>query len=293
MRALLSVLCLGVSSAQAAPVTLQHQARLLSASGDPLNGELTVQVALFSDAVTDTALWTGEYPVNAVDGYFSVVLGADGTLDSADLIGQRFMELSVNNSLIGPRSAVSPVAAAAYALVASSLGGNITTTTHGGLRVGNTVYGAWAAAVPSAFNGGGYATGALQMKTALPCGNAPVAACQPGAPEPARPAYMWHMEFVGHDFIGNSPFRVVNIGYSEPCYPAEIQGLRSIDDYGTGRVSAYCSADKNLSFELTHTGSHQWHASDLVVNLLHGASDYERHATDGFAVTATREGSRY
>jgi hypothetical protein len=119
------------------------------------------------------------------------------------------------------------------------------------------------------------------MKSALTCGNG------------QGQSYMWHLEFIGHDFNGNSPFRVVSVGYSQSTYANEIQNLGTVVDYGQVTITPYCSEDDFLSFEMGLSRAGRWHASDLLVNVLHGRSGYERNATDGFSVTDTSEGPRY
>lgn len=273
------------ASASAAPVSLEYVSRVLDASGGALNGEVEVQTRLYTSEVGGLPIWTQPETRELADGFLSLQLGDVVELDDSVLRQALWVELEVDGVVQGGRQPLRSAAVAVHASSASSLGdGAVRPGEHGGLRVGNTVYGAWQASVPSSFNGAGYASGALQLQTELPCAN-----------NTGEAGYMWHIEFVGHDFRGASPFRVVSVGYSQPSYPNEIQDVSSYVDYGQVRVAAYCSTDDYLSFELTlaRSGSNQWHASDLTINLLHGGSGYERRATDGFAVRATREGSRY
>ncbi|MFT6821742.1 MAG: hypothetical protein ACJATT_005573 [Myxococcota bacterium] len=279
---LLGVVWVWSSSAMAVPVTLAHQGRLLDPAGSPITGAVTVGVGIYDAESSGSAVWSESYEVVANDGYYSVSLGEAGTLDAASLAGERWIQISADGSPLGTRQALHAVPHAAYADDAASMGGGaIRPTDSGGLRVGNTVMSAFAASVPGDFNGTSYADGPLQMKTALTCGNG------------QGQSYMWHLEFVGHDFYGNSPFRVVSVGYSQSSYPSEIQNLGTVVDYGQVTITPYCSTDDFLSFEMGLSRTGRWHASDLLVNVLHGRSGYQRNAADGFSVTDTAEGPRF
>lgn len=285
MRLWLLGVLLATSAAQAAPVTLEHQARLLDITGEPISGPVSVSVSLFGSELATDPSWTDSYQLTLDDGYFNVLLGAQGNLDAAELAGPRWIELSVAGGKVGERIPVRPVPSAVYAHTAQSLAGSsVTATPSGGLRVGNYVLNAWSGALPDSFTGTGTHNGALQLKTALHCAN-----------NSGKAGYMWHIEFAGHDYQSSTPFRVVSVGYAQPHYPDEIQNLGVVVDYGPVRVAAYCSSDKWLSFELTNTNGQnpQWHASDLTINLLHGASGYEQTASNLWRVTALRGGSRF
>jgi hypothetical protein len=273
-------------------MTFTHQGRLLDAAGGPLEGAHAITVALYDAEQGGAPVWWEAHPAVPVNqGHYAVVVGSISSLDAADLAGERWLGLSVDGAALGARQPLTAVPfavraaeaeLATSALTATTLGGGaVSVHPTGGLRVGNAVYGAWSGGVPGAFNGQGYASGALQMKTALTCGNG------------QGQSYMWHVEFAGHDYLANTPFRTVSVGYSQSSYPDEIQNLGTVKDYGNVNVNPYCSTDDFLCFELTRGGGGQWHASDMVVNLLHGGSGYERNFTNGFRVTALREGSRY
>lgn len=72
-----------LSVAQAAPVELLHQARLLGAGGEPLQGPQTVDVALYASEGASTAAWSDSFDVVAQDGFFAVRLGSEASLDSS------------------------------------------------------------------------------------------------------------------------------------------------------------------------------------------------------------------
>lgn len=64
--------------AHAAPMTIQHSARLVDSTGNPVDGPVSVTVQLF-DAETDgLSLWTRTFTPTATQGYVTLTL-ADGT----------------------------------------------------------------------------------------------------------------------------------------------------------------------------------------------------------------------
>jgi hypothetical protein len=230
-----------------------------------------------SVALYDRGAWKcGTLPSGGVT---SVTAGAG--LSGGTITGEGTVAIANNGVVPG-------MIASDAAALAKVTGGKMSVTTHGGLRVGNMVMGAWSASIPSTFNGTGYSERRLQIKTALRCDNG------------GGQGYMWHLEFLGHDYTGNKPFKTVSVGYSQASYPDEIQNLGSTQVYGAIAVTPYCSAAdssgrKYLSFELDNGrgGTSAWHASDLVINILHGGSGYEKQFTDGFAVTDQRAGNRF
>lgn len=97
-----ALLALAPPLVTAAPLRITHQARLLDASGAPLSGAHTVHARLFDGAGTGaTELWARSFAVDVVDGYASVVLGADGSLTSA-LFDRPELWLEVEVGSAGP-----------------------------------------------------------------------------------------------------------------------------------------------------------------------------------------------
>ena len=119
--------------ALAAPVEMVHQGRLLDAAGSPVNGTRVVVVRLTADPTGDTSLWSEPQTVRFEDGYYSVVLGSDGSnpLDS-DLFTNTppYVEVALDGAVLEPRTRLHSVpyaAMAATAAVASEVeGGNLT-----------------------------------------------------------------------------------------------------------------------------------------------------------------------
>ena len=105
--------------AAATPVTLSHQGRLLDATGVPLQGPQQVTVALHASEGSASSFWSDTFAVNANDGYVSVILGSDETLDTADLLRDEvWIEYIVGTSLGRQRLLSVP-----YAAVARSVDG--------------------------------------------------------------------------------------------------------------------------------------------------------------------------
>ena len=123
------------SVALAEPVKIPVQVRVLDPSGQPLNGSHQLHVSLWSDPSADdgSALEYSETlsDVNIDDGYVSVVLGANDTLDSSVFEGERWIGIAVDDaSEMRPRSPVgsTPKAASVVGLPSAA----IETLTSGG-----------------------------------------------------------------------------------------------------------------------------------------------------------------
>lgn len=72
------VFLVAAATAEAAPLELHHQGRLLDASGTPIAGDHTVRLTLYDGS--GTAVWQKSYSnVPFTDGYFGVSLGTDDT----------------------------------------------------------------------------------------------------------------------------------------------------------------------------------------------------------------------
>lgn len=99
---------------------LTHQGRLLAASGDPINGPTDVTLSLWNHATgTNTAtqrVYTAFFDDLLVqDGYYQVELGTAGDLDGDLLDGDRWVEVTVGSTTLGPRSYLASVPRAANA----------------------------------------------------------------------------------------------------------------------------------------------------------------------------------
>lgn len=65
-----------MTAAFGAPMTIQHQGRVLDASGLPVSGDIPVSLALYDAESGGTLLWSGSWAdVALVGGYYTVTLG--------------------------------------------------------------------------------------------------------------------------------------------------------------------------------------------------------------------------
>lgn len=109
---------LGGATATAAPVQLTHQGRLLDATGGVIDGAHLIEVSLWAHATSDEIAahrrYAEPFPGTAVEsGYFSVVLGAGGGLDAAELEGPLWAQVSVDGVALLPRTPITAVPSAA------------------------------------------------------------------------------------------------------------------------------------------------------------------------------------
>jgi len=96
-------------AAPAAPTApsrlLTYQGHLLDASGLPVaDGAYPMAFSLW-DAATDGAqLWGPEaHTVAVTDGYFSLLLGTEISLDAAHFTGDTYLEIAVGGETLTPR----------------------------------------------------------------------------------------------------------------------------------------------------------------------------------------------
>ena len=130
------------SLALASPV-LSHQARVLNATGAPIEGALTLQVALFDAEDSVSAFFDQDTSTVAQGGYVAVLLGADSAnpLSAEDLAdGETWIQYSIEGVTMGARQRLAsvPHAAAADAVIggvvdasALSVGGTLVMDTPG------------------------------------------------------------------------------------------------------------------------------------------------------------------
>jgi len=131
------------------------------------------------------------------------------------------------------------------------------------LRMGNTLYQAWRSRLP--FSSGGYSRLPFHLKTAWICGTTHL---------------MYNLEFRGYLFRAAKDFHMTAVGY---LYGTRGHTSNSVRQYtNTVTLSTYCAKDKKLVFKLV--AGTDWHASDLVVNLIGGGSGYHTTAANTFKV---------
>lgn len=105
--------------AQAAPIQLQHQARLVDASGAPLNGARTVTVSLHAAAEGGVVLWSRDFNAELADGYFSAVLDVEADGDpvrSEWFAAPVWVGHALGGAALGPRQPVGQVPVAGLSL---------------------------------------------------------------------------------------------------------------------------------------------------------------------------------
>lgn len=178
MRPFAAVVVL-VAPALAEAVDLQHQGRILGASGTPLDGSYALTVRLWGQATGGTPRWEGSVTTSVADGYYTASLtGVDPSHLTGDVwVGVQIgsdPELAPRQPLrTAPRAAtLDPGARAGGELVLASLSGSTCTTpgaisyaaATGSLRVCHG--GAWRAAGTGAVAGG---TGATIADPGISC----------------------------------------------------------------------------------------------------------------------------
>ena len=70
------------SLAQAVPVEMNHQGRLLDTNGAGLQGTQYLTITLYDSETAGTIVYTESLIVDCQDGYYSTSLGVAGMLDS-------------------------------------------------------------------------------------------------------------------------------------------------------------------------------------------------------------------
>jgi hypothetical protein len=120
---------------QAAPAspsttTVNYQGRLADAGGAPINGQVTLQFALYATDVDPNPLWGPETHPNVPvsDGLFSVILGSQlGGIPQDILGGDLWLEIIVEGETLSPRERL---AAVPYAMQAMTVPDRAITSRH-------------------------------------------------------------------------------------------------------------------------------------------------------------------
>ena len=127
---MISLLTLLLQPAHAVPAQMNHQGRLVDSSGAALNGSHFLTFKLYDSETGGTALWQESQATDFTDGYYSVEIGANGTLDS-ELLDQHplWMELQLDtNDPMEPRYAMASVPYAQMSETAASVSGPVDAT---------------------------------------------------------------------------------------------------------------------------------------------------------------------
>ncbi len=121
------LLCLH-SIANAVPLQMTHQGRLVDANGAAITGTQSLTFTIFDDPNNGTDLWTETLSVSFNNGYYAAVLGADEITNPLDslILSQYplYLEIQVGqNSPLSPRTTLQSVPYAQIAGTAESVDG--------------------------------------------------------------------------------------------------------------------------------------------------------------------------
>ncbi|MBM73773.1 MAG: hypothetical protein CMK59_00115 [Proteobacteria bacterium] len=119
-----------ISAALAVPVEMNHQGRMLDSNGAGLTGSQVITFRLFDSESGGTVLWSSAVAVEFDNGYYSVQLGEDGSLDTESLAQYPvFLELEFSGSdPMEPRYPVSSVPYSFISELAESVEGPVDAT---------------------------------------------------------------------------------------------------------------------------------------------------------------------
>ncbi|MCA9563820.1 MAG: hypothetical protein KC561_10040 [Myxococcales bacterium] len=144
---LLLALCFCLAGTQAAwaedtGLTFGYFGMLADESGTPINRDLQVIAELYDAPRDGNILYSEQLEVTVINGAFSVNIGTDGGLQADDLVGS-FLQLTIANEVLEPRTRVAPAAIAQT---------SINSLNRDGLVVGATQFvddsGDWVGPVP-------------------------------------------------------------------------------------------------------------------------------------------------
>jgi hypothetical protein len=156
MRFIVLVLLTASPAALAIPTQMGHQGRVLDADGLPADGPHTLDFHLYDAAEDGTMVWSEVHDVELINGYYSLVLGADeldNPLDDSLLRDNELhLELTVDDDVpLSPRQALNAVPYARIATSATNVSGGTVDASE--IRVGGSVVvdssGGWVGATPS------------------------------------------------------------------------------------------------------------------------------------------------
>lgn len=146
MRRFVGLCCLVAGVAQAAPTELQHQGRLVDASGEPIHGTVDLTVSLYDDAeATNEAVWsTGLTDVAVEQGYFSVIIDPP---DSA--LAEEALYVGISVAGVGDLTPRSRLSAVPYARNVTGGAVEASSLSVGGEAITSADVAAWRASSPA------------------------------------------------------------------------------------------------------------------------------------------------
>ncbi len=92
-----------VLQAATPPERMSFQSFLTDNTSAPLNGNKTIKFDLFPGSSTGSSVWTETLTTTVNDGHFSVILGEATPLTAAAFSGERYMQLTVEGTVLSPR----------------------------------------------------------------------------------------------------------------------------------------------------------------------------------------------
>lgn len=152
---LFALIVCAATSAFAAPTQLGHQGRLLDEDGIPLEGLHSLEFQIYDSIEDGTVLWSEIHDVELINGYYSLVLGADELdnplEDSVFEEDELYLELTVDeDEELEPRQALNAVPYARIAGQATNLKGGVVDASE--IRVGGSTVvdssGTWVSSTP-------------------------------------------------------------------------------------------------------------------------------------------------
>lgn len=112
-------------SANAVPLQLTQQGRLLDGSGASVTGVHTLTFRVYTDANGGSVLWSESLSVQFNNGYYATILGTNDDLDSDTLLNYPvYLEVQLDaNAPMTPRQAINSAPYAQIAGIAESVQG--------------------------------------------------------------------------------------------------------------------------------------------------------------------------
>ena len=153
---LFTLIVCAAASAFAAPTQLGHQGRLLDEDGIPLEGLHSLEFQIYDSIEDGTVLWSEIHDVELINGYYSLVLGADELdnplEDSLFEEDELYLELTVDDDEeLEPRQALNAVPYARIAGQATNVKGGVVDASE--IRVGGSTVvdssGTWVSSTPA------------------------------------------------------------------------------------------------------------------------------------------------
>ncbi|MBM75444.1 MAG: hypothetical protein CMK59_08575, partial [Proteobacteria bacterium] len=114
-------LCALILPSQAVPVKLSQQGRLLDSSGGVMTGNHLLAFRFYDNQMGGSIVWEEILSVNFIEGYYSVILGADSANPLEDSMlaqGPLYIEIEVDGN--GPVGMRQPVVSTPYARLAGT-----------------------------------------------------------------------------------------------------------------------------------------------------------------------------